>query len=123
MTEKIVLQKKSELVAVNPGSIGLSAGGRMRWESRAQSNLPPSPFVGMLSEIEMELGITRDEIDDIRLISICRELHWGGKPTAFFVAKTELTLEEVESGLKCQDCSRIWSYRDGIYDFRTPLES
>jgi ubiquinone/menaquinone biosynthesis C-methylase UbiE len=34
-----------------------------------------------------------------------------------------LSLEEGESGLKCQDCSRIWSYRDGIYDFKTPLES
>lgn len=93
---KIFLQRRSSLVAVDPGLIGLSAAGHMRWESRREQNVPPSPFVGMFSEIEMELGITKDEINDIRLVAICRELNWGGKPTAFFVVHTDLTWEAVE---------------------------
>ncbi len=32
-----------------------------------------------------------------------------------------LALEEGEKGLICQGCARIWSFRDGIYDFREPL--
>jgi len=92
---KIILQKRSMSVAIHPGLIGISAMGHMRWESRARRETAPSPFVGMLSEIEMELGITRDEISDIRLIAICRELLWGGKPTAFFVARTKLAWKKV----------------------------
>jgi ubiquinone/menaquinone biosynthesis C-methylase UbiE len=34
-----------------------------------------------------------------------------------------LSLEEQEKGLKCKGCSLIWSYRDGIYDFKEPLDT
>jgi ubiquinone/menaquinone biosynthesis C-methylase UbiE len=33
-----------------------------------------------------------------------------------------LELEEAELGLTCQGCARIWSFRDGIYDFKEPLK-
>lgn len=32
-----------------------------------------------------------------------------------------LVLEQDEKGLTCQGCARIWTFRDGIYDFREPL--
>jgi ubiquinone/menaquinone biosynthesis C-methylase UbiE len=34
-----------------------------------------------------------------------------------------LDLIEAESGLQCRSCARIWPIRDGIYDFKQPLES
>ncbi len=31
------------------------------------------------------------------------------------------SLEQTEDALICQNCQRQWGYRDGIYDFKTPL--
>lgn len=93
---KIILQKRSMKVAVDPGSIGPSAGGRMKWEDRIARASPPSPFIGMFNQIHDELGITREEIDDLRLVAICRELQWGGKPTTIFIGRTNLPWKEVE---------------------------
>jgi ubiquinone/menaquinone biosynthesis C-methylase UbiE len=33
-----------------------------------------------------------------------------------------LELKEWEVGLICQGCARIWTFQDGIYDFREPLK-
>jgi ubiquinone/menaquinone biosynthesis C-methylase UbiE len=38
-------------------------------------------------------------------------------------ALTQTTLSSIPgSALLCQECQRGWSFRDGIYDFKTPLE-
>jgi hypothetical protein len=34
--------------------------------------------------------------------------------------KPELAVEEI---LVCQECQRHWSFKDGIYDFKTPLNA
>jgi ubiquinone/menaquinone biosynthesis C-methylase UbiE len=34
-----------------------------------------------------------------------------------------LAFDEVEEGLTCRGCARIWSFRDGIYDFREPVNT
>jgi ubiquinone/menaquinone biosynthesis C-methylase UbiE/ribosomal protein L37AE/L43A len=33
-----------------------------------------------------------------------------------------LAMEEVEEGIICRGCGKIWTYRDGIYNFREPLK-
>jgi SAM-dependent methyltransferase len=34
-----------------------------------------------------------------------------------------LELEETERGLRCLECGRVWGQRQGIYDFKEPLDS
>jgi ubiquinone/menaquinone biosynthesis C-methylase UbiE len=31
-------------------------------------------------------------------------------------------LEQVEDGLRCEGCGRVWSLKDGIYDFKEPMK-
>lgn len=91
----IILQQRSERVAINPNKLGPSVGGGMDWDFRISTHNPPSLFVGMKREIYEELGIEMEDLSDVRLVAICRELERGGKPTTLFVVETPLSSEEV----------------------------
>jgi len=93
--DKIVLQHRSSNVAVYSNLIGPSASGALGWEMRLFDEAFPSPFIGMRSEILSELGIRFENIKDMRLLALCRDLIWGGKPTAIFVVYTHLDSKTV----------------------------
>ena len=100
--KKIILQERSKEVIIAPESIGLSSEGALGWEDRISKDNAPSPFIGMLHQLHDELGITREQIEEIKLIAIYRNLYWGGKPQALFIARTNCTFEEINRQFKAQ---------------------
>ena len=100
--QKIILQERSKEVIIAPESIGLSSEGALGWEDRISKDNAPSPFIGMLHQLHDELGITREQIEEIKLIAIYRNLYWGGKPQALFIARTNCTFEEINRQFKAQ---------------------
>jgi len=97
---KIFLQKRSSEVAVFPNMIGNSAEGALGFESSCPESgirKAPSPFRGILLEIMYELGIMPETIPLLKMMAVSRGLESGGKPHAFFVARTSLTFNQVKT--------------------------
>ena len=113
---KIFLQKASSKIATSPNQLGPSASGSLAfWHSGSLdvgSKDPPSPFRGMMREIIDELNVSPEDIVEMKLMMICRELQTGGKPAAFFVAKTKLSFSDVRKRWK--DAREHWEAKDLI---------
>lgn len=115
---KIFLQKISSEVAATaltrPLQLGPSVAGALSfWHSGSvdvASKAPPSPFRGMMMEIIDELGLSPEDIVDMKLMMICRDLQAGGKPNAFFVAKTKLSFHDVRE--RRQEARERWESLD-----------
>jgi hypothetical protein len=82
-------------VAVFQGGWHCSASGAAEWNDAKDKRFDRLFVDDMYREIKEELGISRDEIISLDLVSICRELTRAGKPQMFFVGFTSLGFVEI----------------------------
>jgi hypothetical protein len=87
---KPYLPRRAPRQSVYPRGFHCTASGDAIWRDDAEmfeSNI--------LRELEEEAGLTRDDLDWIRVLALCREFLRGGKPQFFFAAQTSLSPEEL----------------------------
>lgn len=104
--------KRVKKVGVFPGGVHCTASGVTKWPQN-QTNLFDECFTAhMYSEIEEEVGIHRDDIDELVPISLCREFGRAGKPQIFYAGITNLSKEELVAkrkvATKVIKSTRLW---------------
>ena len=104
----IVLQKRTEQVATDKNVFGSSVGGSLE----IIEGKPISLYDTLREEMREELGLLRDDIQDIKLVSIFRELQNGGKPTAYFKITTKNTLKEIQNVVEKNEFQDGWEFND-----------
>jgi hypothetical protein len=67
-------------------------------------------------ELEEEAGLTRADLDWIRMLALCREFLRGGKPQFFFAAQTSLSPEELAERRRAAIAAQIARGRQEILD-------
>jgi hypothetical protein len=76
------------------GGYHCTASGETQWRDSADSF--DALFTGHIcTELEEEVGLTREHLAWIYPISLCREMLRGGKPQLFFAAYTEAKVPEL----------------------------
>jgi hypothetical protein len=89
------LQKRADGLAVFPGAFHCTASGATRaplkqaWEN-ATFSFADVFTDDMYDELDQEVGITRQHVQDLVPVALCREYLRGGKPQLFFVGLTDL---------------------------------
>lgn len=86
------LNKKKNEPALNEGYYSSSASGVLEWNSKISID---SIKDEMYREIKEEIGLEREDLLSIDLLSICRELLRAGKPQFFFIGFINLTEKEI----------------------------
>jgi len=90
----ILSRRATDLVYLPQAEAGLAAAGSMDWSDA-------DPFVAMMREVNEELLVMDEEIEapGLLLMGIARNAARGGKPEAFFVGFTRLSIDEINGRL------------------------
>lgn len=92
---EMIVQKRSTRMAVRPGALAPSASGGFDWTDVAgAATLADVP---VWREATEELGISGEQIRDMRVLGITRELARGGQPEAFFAGIVDARRDEIEA--------------------------
>lgn len=107
----IPIRGSEQAVMVNgKGKFHCSASGVFSWDKSVDEtvNLDFNFFIdGMAREIYSETGLLKDECT-ITPLAFSRELIRGGKPQLFFVAETQITMDEIKSRMSVAEES--WEF-------------
>jgi hypothetical protein len=96
---KLVVQERSHMVANRPNSLSSSVSGALDWSdigARSEWTIE-GISLGVLRESLEELGVKSESVWFLGLI---REYLRGGKPEAYFYAKSDCTFDEIEAERK-----------------------
>lgn len=107
----IVLQNRSYLEAVYPNRLAPSVSGAMEYKF-------DTPFDAIRDEANLELGLLQEEIKDIKLVGLGRDLDRAGKPEAFFIGKSDVSREKLEEYFVEKRGQEYWElYEEGPFRF------
>jgi hypothetical protein len=87
--------KRVKKVGVFPGGVHCTASGVTKWPKNQNTTFDECFTEHMYFELEEEVGIKKEDIDELVPISICREFGRGGKPQIFYAGITNLTKDEL----------------------------
>lgn len=94
------LVKRVGKVGVMPGGIHCTASGAAEWPGSNGCSFDEYFTCDMFREIEEEIGLKKSDIEDLRLVALCREFLRAGKPQLFFAGITSLSREELRERRK-----------------------
>ncbi|EGQ9098385.1 hypothetical protein QPB21_003775 [Vibrio alginolyticus] len=96
--------KRVKKVGVFPGGIHCTSSGVAKWPSDSADTSFENFFTKhMYSELEEEVGLTKNDISELIPMAVCREFARGGKPQVFYAGFTELSKSElIEKRIKAQ---------------------
>jgi len=96
--------KRVQKVGVFPGGVHCTSSGVAKWPSNSTDDSFENFFTThMYSELEEEVGLTKDDIEELVPIALCREFSRGGKPQIFFSGFTNLSKKQlIEKRVKAQ---------------------
>jgi hypothetical protein len=87
---KPYLSRRAPRQSVDPGGFHCTASGDAVWMNDGEM------FESHICrELDEEAGLTREDLDWIRMLALRREFPRGGKPQFFFAAQTSLSPEEL----------------------------
>lgn len=92
--------KREENVGVFPSGLHCTASGAVQWNDSEKITFDELFTNHMYQEIREEVGIEKNEIDEIVPMAICREFCRAGKPQIFYAGITSLCKEELIRKLK-----------------------
>lgn len=89
-------------VGVMPGGVHCTASGAAEWPSSISQQRAFDEFFtsDMYREIEEEVGLSREDIEDLQPVSICREFLRAGKPQIFYAGVVRLSRAELREKRK-----------------------
>lgn len=91
------LVRRVEKVAVHPGGIHCTASGAANWPETSEPSFANFFLRAMYQELDEEVGLKREDITDLRAVSLCREFLRGGKPQIFFAGFTHLSRNQLKA--------------------------
>jgi hypothetical protein len=90
------LVRRAKNLSVYHGGAHASASCAAEWIPGARRDFASMLLNDMHSEIEQELGVSRDETSPLYPVALCREFLRAGKPQFFFLAATRLNRKELK---------------------------
>jgi len=91
----MVVQKRSERMAIRPGALAPSVSGGFDWEDVAPDDVRTLADVPIWREMIEELGVAQGVLRDLHFLGVARELARGGQPEAFFSGSLDVTTEDL----------------------------
>jgi len=108
---KPYLPRRAPRQSVYPAGFHCTASGDAVW--REDGEMFESHIC---RELEEEAGLTRADLDWIRVVALCREFLRGGKPQFFFAGQTSLSTEELAMRRRKAIAEQIARGRQEILD-------
>jgi len=107
----IVLQRRSFFEAIHPNKLGPSVSAAMEYKFN-------TPFESIRDEVNLELGLLQDEMKDIQLVGLGRDLERAGKPEAFFIGKSSVGREMLKKYFMEKRGQEYWElYEENPFEF------
>lgn len=125
---ELILPRKSGLVTHDPFTTEISISSAWKLYGSIERPQNVSVLEGYCKEGEEELGLSQDQIGNIAIIGLVRDLRKGGKPELFAVARTSLDFDSVQSKWERMEGRDSWEFDSigavridgfGIEDMRT----
>lgn len=92
---KIILLRNKKTNQTYPSTICGSTSGTIELVD-ADTRTTPIPFLAMYREINEELHLTRNDISELRLLAITKDMTRGGVPEFIFFAKSNIPSAEIQ---------------------------
>lgn len=92
---RMVVQKRSERMAVRPGALAPSVSGGFDWGDVSSDDVETLADVPIWREMVEELGVNQGALSDLQFLGITRELARGGQPEAFFSGCVDMSEKEL----------------------------
>ena len=108
---KPYLPRRAPRQSVYPAGFHCTASGDAIW--RDDGDLFETQIC---HELEEEVGLTRVDLDWIRVLGLCREFLRGGKPQFFFAAQTSLSVEDLATRRRAAIAAQLARGRQEILD-------
>jgi hypothetical protein len=108
---KPYLPRRAPRQSVYPAGFHCTASGDAVWRDHGEMF-----DTQICHELEEEVGLSRGDLDWIRMVALCREFLRGGKPQFFFAAQTSLGPEVLGERRRAAIAAQIARGRQEILD-------